>query len=87
MYTVRVYNSVSSQGLDRFPDELFVRDDEHPEPDLIVLRSENLHDIEIPSSVRAIGRAGAGVNNIPIPKMTERGACARCAAHFLTQPD
>ncbi len=73
MFTLRVYNAVSSKGLDLFSSEHFVRDDDHPAPDLIVLRSENLHQIEIPDSVRAIGRAGAGVNNIPVPEMTERG--------------
>lgn len=73
MYKLRVYNAVSSKGLGLFTADQFVRDDDHPEPDLIVLRSENLHDVEIPESVRAIGRAGAGVNNIPVPEMTERG--------------
>lgn len=73
MLKLRVYNAVSSKGLDLLSTEHFVRDDDHPEPDLIILRSQNLHDVEIPKSVRAIGRAGAGVNNIPVPQMTERG--------------
>jgi D-3-phosphoglycerate dehydrogenase len=42
-------------------------------PDAILLRSFKMHDMEIPASVKAIGRAGAGVNNIPVPKMTEKG--------------
>jgi len=75
MYTVRVYNNVSSTGLDRLSPDHFVRDDEHPEPDVIIVRSQQLHDVELPDSVRAIGRAGAGVNNIPVDAMTRRGVC------------
>lgn len=70
---IQTLNSISARGLDKLPREIYEVASEMSEPDAIILRSANMHDMEIPASVRAIGRAGAGVNNIPIAKMTERG--------------
>ncbi|MGB7758103.1 MAG: phosphoglycerate dehydrogenase [Salinisphaera sp.] len=70
---IQTLNSISARGLDRLPREIYEVASEMSAPDAIILRSANMHDMEIPVSVRAIGRAGAGVNNIPIDKMTERG--------------
>jgi D-3-phosphoglycerate dehydrogenase / 2-oxoglutarate reductase len=66
-------NAIASVGLERFPAEKYTVGPKVSEPDAIIVRSQNLHDMEIPASVRAIGRAGAGVNNIPVEKMSKRG--------------
>ncbi len=65
-------NAISARGLARLPRHYVVGGDV-PEPDAILVRSANMHDMDIPSSVRAIGRAGAGTNNIPVKKLSERG--------------
>ncbi|RJS92686.1 phosphoglycerate dehydrogenase [Salinisphaera sp. Q1T1-3] len=70
---IQTLNNISPRGLDRLPRELYEVASELSEPDAIILRSHNMHDMAIPESVRAIGRAGAGVNNIPVAAMTERG--------------
>jgi len=61
------------KGLDRLPREQYEVASEISHPDAILVRSAKMHDMEIPATVMAIGRAGAGVNNIPVPKMTARG--------------
>ncbi|MDX1336310.1 MAG: 3-phosphoglycerate dehydrogenase, partial [Gammaproteobacteria bacterium] len=73
MYKVLTLNNISATGLDRLPRESYEVASEISHPDAILLRSFNMHDMDIPETVRAVGRAGAGVNNIPIDKMTERG--------------
>jgi len=73
MYKVRTYNQISSKGLDRFPREQYEIASEFAEPDAFLLRSQKLHDIELPDSVVAVARAGAGVNNIPVADYTEKG--------------
>ncbi|AWN17562.1 phosphoglycerate dehydrogenase [Salinisphaera sp. LB1] len=70
---IQTLNSISARGLDKLPHGLYEVASEMSEPDAIILRSANMHDMDIPASVRAIGRAGAGVNNIPVDRMTERG--------------
>lgn len=65
-------NAISARGLARLPQSYIVGGD-LGEPDAILVRSANMHDMEIPASVRAIGRAGAGTNNIPVKKLSERG--------------
>ena len=72
-YRVRVLNQVSSTGLKRLPWERFTASAEVDEPDAILLRSADLHSSPIPASVLAVGRAGAGVNNIPVAELTGRG--------------
>lgn len=70
---VLVLNHISASGLARLPGDRYrVGKDVH-DPVAIVLRSADLHGTEVPASVRAIARAGAGTNNIPVVKMSERG--------------
>ncbi len=66
-------NNISSQGLQRFPVERYLAEPDVEEPDAILVRSHNMHDFELPDTVKAIGRAGAGTNNIPVARMSERG--------------
>ncbi len=73
MYKILTLNNISIKGLQRLPRESFEVASEIGHPDAILLRSFKMHDMEIPESVAAIGRAGAGVNNIPVDKMTRRG--------------
>jgi len=72
MYNIKTLNKISKFGMDRFNDNYKCGDDIE-NPDAIILRSFKMHDMEIPKSVRAIARAGAGVNNIPIEKCSEQG--------------
>jgi D-3-phosphoglycerate dehydrogenase / 2-oxoglutarate reductase len=71
MYTIKTYNEIAQKGLDVFTNDYKINTGENP--DAILLRSYNLHDELIPSSVKAIARAGAGVNNIPVDRLTEEG--------------
>ncbi|HEV2352734.1 MAG TPA: phosphoglycerate dehydrogenase [Puia sp.] len=71
-YTVKTYNSISNVGLDRFGASYSVGPD-GGQPDAIMLRSFDLHSEPVADSVLAVARAGAGVNNIPVDKLTERG--------------
>lgn len=73
MYKVRTYNAISVKGLDRFPRNSYEVASDISTPDAIMLRSHKLAEDEILPSVTAVGRAGAGVNNIPVPYCTERG--------------
>jgi len=65
-------NAISARGLARLPEHYTVGGDV-ADPDGILVRSANMHEMDIPSSVRAIARAGAGTNNIPVKKLSERG--------------
>lgn len=73
MYKILTLNNISVAGLDRLPREKYEVASEITHPDGILLRSYKMHDMEIPETVKAIGRAGAGVNNIPVDKMTGKG--------------
>lgn len=73
MYKIQTLNKIDEQGLGRLPKENYQIIDDAENPDAIILRSYKMHDMEIPSSVKAIARAGAGVNNIPIEKCTDQG--------------
>jgi D-3-phosphoglycerate dehydrogenase len=72
-YRVAVYNAISAKGLERFPAPHYIVGKAIPSPDAVLLRSHALTLAEIPPSVKAIGRAGTGVNNIPVEAMTKRG--------------
>jgi D-3-phosphoglycerate dehydrogenase len=72
-YRIAVYNAISARGLERFPHSVYSVAKAHAEPDAILLRSHALQLAEIPATVKAIGRAGAGVNNIPVDEMSLRG--------------
>ncbi len=73
MYKVRTYNQISSKGLDRFPRDSYEIASEFTQPDAFMLRSQKLHGEEIPESLVAIARAGAGVNNIPVADYSAEG--------------
>ncbi len=73
MYKVQTLNNIAVAGLRRLPRERFEVASGLVSPDAILLRSHNMHDMDIPESVAVIGRAGAGTNNIPIEAMAERG--------------
>ena len=73
MYKIQTLNNISVVGLDRLPRDKYEVASEMSAPDAILVRSAKMHDMQLPDSVRAIGRAGAGVNNIPVGAMTEKG--------------
>jgi D-3-phosphoglycerate dehydrogenase len=73
MYKILTLNNISVKGLQRLPRESYEVASEVSHPDAVLLRSYKMHDMDIPESVAAIGRAGAGVNNIPVDKMTNLG--------------
>ena len=73
MYKVLTLNNIAVEGLRHFPRDRYEVASEIGHPDAIILRSHNMHDMEIPETLAAVGRAGAGVNNIPIDKMSARG--------------
>ena len=66
MFKIKTMNKISKLGLDGFDKNLFAVSDAVEDPDAILVRSASLHDIEFTPSLKAIGRAGAGVNNIPV---------------------
>lgn len=73
MFKIQTLNNISVQGLNRLPRELYEVASEISHPDAVMVRSADMHKLEIPASVRAIGRAGAGTNNIPVAAMSQRG--------------
>lgn len=73
MYKIRTFNNISAKGLDRLPRDRFEVASEIAAPDAVLLRSEKLHEWPIPDSLKAVGRAGAGVNNVPVDAMSARG--------------
>ena len=73
MYKIQTLNNISPVGLAKLPTDQYSIADEVESPDAIILRSFKMHDMEIPSSLKAVGRAGAGVNNIPLDKMSAAG--------------
>ena len=73
MHKVRTYNAISTKGLDRLGRDCFEVSSDMSAPDAILLRSHKLSAGDIPESVSAIARAGAGVNNIPVDHCTEQG--------------
>ena len=73
MYKIQTLNNISVVGLDRLPRSDYEIASEINNPDAILVRSAKMHDMTLPESVKAIGRAGAGVNNIPVDVMTAAG--------------
>lgn len=72
MYKILTLNKISATGLKNFPDT-YTHSGEETNPDAILVRSASMHDMELPENTKAIARAGAGVNNIPIDKCSEKG--------------
>ena len=73
MFKILTLNNIAVEGLRRLPRERYEVASEIAHPDAILLRSHKMHGMEIPTTVAAIGRAGAGTNNIPIDAMSARG--------------
>lgn len=73
MNKILTLNNISVAGLEILPRENYEIASEIQHPDAILLRSFKMHDMDIPESLKAVGRAGAGVNNIPVDKMSEKG--------------
>lgn len=73
MFKIQTLNAIDPEGLSILPSSNYEVANELSDPDAIVLRSHKMHGMELPSSLKAIARAGAGVNNIPIEECTEKG--------------
>ena len=73
MYKVRTYNQISLKGLERFPRGSYEVGSDISQPDAFLLRSQRLADVEVPRSLLAAARAGAGVNNVPIAQYSKLG--------------
>jgi D-3-phosphoglycerate dehydrogenase len=74
-YKILTLNNISVSGLERLPRDRYEIASEIQHPDAVLLRSFKMHDWPVPASLKAVGRAGAGVNNIPVPQMTAKGIC------------
>ena len=72
-FQVLILNNISANGLKRLPAERFNCTKEVANPDAVLVRSADMHAMDIPKSVLAIGRAGSGTNNIPVKEMSKRG--------------
>jgi len=72
-YQILTLNNISPLGLERLSADRYRVGSDVKNPDAILVRSAKMHDMEIPTNLKAVGRAGAGVNNIPVAKMSERG--------------
>ncbi len=73
MYNIKTLNKISPVGLDNFDRSKYAWGDDVENPEAILVRSASMHDMEMPQSLLAIARAGAGVNNIPVDKCAEDG--------------
>lgn len=73
MYKIQTLNKISSKGLDLLGRDHYESASEIVSPDAILVRSAKMHDMNLPENLKAIGRAGAGVNNIPVSKCSEKG--------------
>ena len=73
MFKIKTLNNISVLGLERLPRARYEVASDIAAPDALLLRSADLHKVEIPASVKAIARAGAGTNNIPVAAMSKRG--------------
>ena len=72
-FKILTLNSISVRGLERLPRQRYEVASEIGHPDALLLRSADLHSLEIPASVLAVARAGAGTNNIPVARLSQRG--------------
>ncbi len=72
-HRILTLNNISARGLERLPRERYEIASDLERPDAILVRSADMHGMPVPDTLRAVGRAGAGVNNIPVPELTRRG--------------
>jgi D-3-phosphoglycerate dehydrogenase len=73
MFKIKTLNAISQSGLGRFPIGSYTVGSDLSDPDAILVRSADMHALSVPASLKAIGRAGAGTNNIPVTEMSKRG--------------
>lgn len=73
MFKIKTFNKISAVGLDTFDKDLYTYGDDVNEPDGAIVRSASLHETEFPASLKAIARAGAGTNNIPVDRCAKDG--------------
>ena len=73
MFKIKTYNAISVKGLNRFPRENYEVASDIGAPDAYILRSHKLHGEPLPESVKAVARAGAGTNNVPVDEYTKKG--------------
>ncbi len=73
MFNIKTINNISAKGLCRLPADTYTVNPDIKNPDAIILRSQKLHDMEIPTNLLAVGRAGAGTNNVPVERLGEAG--------------
>jgi len=73
MFTIKTINNISDKGLNRLPADAYAISPDSDNPDGIILRSQNLHEMQIPANLKVVGRAGAGTNNVPVEKLGEQG--------------
>ena len=72
-FTIRTLNNISPRGIERLPRDRYAVSSDAAEPDAIIVRSADMHTLTIPASVKAVGRAGAGTNNVPVAALSKRG--------------
>ena len=73
LHQIQTINNISPLGLERFDSSKFGVSEDTTDPDAIMLRSQKIHEMEFDTNLKAVGRAGAGVNNIPVDRLTEMG--------------
>ncbi len=73
MFSIKTINNISDKGLSRLPAENYTVSPDIDNPDAIILRSQNIHEMDVPANLKAVGRAGAGTNNVPVEKLGEQG--------------
>ena len=73
MFNIKTINNISDKGLSLLPADMYSVSPKTDNPDAIILRSQKLHDMEIPANLKVVGRAGAGTNNVPVEKLGEQG--------------
>ena len=74
MFEVLVINAIAPIGLNRFPAQRYKVSTDAGDPDVVLVRSQDLHKFDFGANLKAVGRAGAGTNNIPVAQLTKRGA-------------
>jgi D-3-phosphoglycerate dehydrogenase len=73
VFRIRTLNNIAAEGLSRLPKDRYEVGPDIESPDAIIVRSHSMHDMDLPSDLLAVARAGAGVNNIPVAALTARG--------------
>ena len=71
MYKILKLNNIAKEGIESFPEDTYIVGEDISDPDAIILRSFDMRSMDIPSSLKAVGRAGTGVNNIPLEKLSD----------------